>query len=261
ALQAGTSHFLGQNFAKSSGIKFVNRGGIDEYGWTTSWGVSTRLIGGLIMTHSDDDGLVIPPKLASVHAVILPIFDEITRTPVLEYCNRLRQELEDSVDKFSEISVEIDDRDLRGGEKFWNHVKRGIPVIVEIGMRDINANLVCFSRRDTLRSGKQSSNYNTFVSTFPALLDDIQSKLFCRALAFRSENTANITSESEIFAYFKEFGGFVVTHWNGDSGVEARIKRELGVTIRCLPFGSDGDGICPFSGQNSSQRAIWAKSY
>ncbi|MDR2435970.1 MAG: proline--tRNA ligase [Puniceicoccales bacterium] len=261
ALQAGTSHFLGQNFAKSSGIKFISKSGVDEYGWTTSWGISTRLVGGLIMTHSDDDGLVLPPKLAPIHAVILPIFDETSKVTVLEYCSRLRQELEDNADKSSEISVEIDGRDLRGGEKFWNHAKRGVPVIVEIGMRDVSANSVCFSRRDALRSSKQSSGYDAFVAAFPTLLDDIQSKLFCRALAHRTENTVNIDSESEFFAHFKESSGFVSTHWSGDGVSETRIKKELGVTIRCLPFGSDGNGICPFSGQNSNQRAIWAKSY
>ncbi|MDR3274236.1 MAG: proline--tRNA ligase [Puniceicoccales bacterium] len=261
ALQAGTSHFLGQNFARASHIKFVNGEGVEEYGWTTSWGVSTRLIGGLIMAHSDDDGLVLPPKLAPVHAVILPIFNESNKSTVLEYCGKLKLELEGNIYNFSEVAVEIDDRDLRGGEKFWSYVKKGVPVIVEIGVRDIEANCVCFSRRDGLKDGKQSCSRDTFVATFCSLLDDIQSKLFNRAMKYRDENVVNIDSEPEFFEYFKDSGGFASAHWNGDRAIEERVKKELGVTIRCLPLGGGEGGVCPFSGKESKQRAIWAKSY
>ncbi|MDR0595653.1 MAG: proline--tRNA ligase [Puniceicoccales bacterium] len=261
ALQAGTSHFLGQNFARASGIKFVNREGTEEYGWTTSWGVTTRLIGGLIMTHSDDDGLVLPPKLAPIHAVILPIFTEPDRSIVLQYCNKLKQELERNVSSFSDISIEIDSRDLRGGEKFWSHVKRGVPVVIEIGMRDVGANSVCFSRRDAVRLGKQTCDRDAFVGAFCSLLDDIQATLFKRARQYRDTNKVNIDSEAEFFTYFRESGGFAAAHWSGDSAIEERIKKELGVTICCLPLEGCEEGICPFSGKKSKQRAIWAKSY
>jgi prolyl-tRNA synthetase len=136
------------------------------------------------MTHSDDDGLVLPPKLAPIHAVILPIFNESNKPMVLEYCDKLKLELKGNVYNFSEVAIEIDNRDLRGGEKFWSYAKKGVPIIVEIGMRDIEANCVCFSRRDGLRDGKQSYNRDTFVATFCSLLDDIQSKLFNRALKY-----------------------------------------------------------------------------
>ncbi|MDR1255613.1 MAG: proline--tRNA ligase [Puniceicoccales bacterium] len=257
ALQAGTSHFLGQNFARASAIKFINGEGVEEYGWTTSWGVSTRLIGGLIMAHSDDDGLVLPPKLAPLQGVILPIFNESSKAAVLEYCTALKRELEGD----GEISMEVDERDLRGGEKFWSYVKKGVPVVIEIGMRDIGMNSLCFSRRDAIRAGKQQCERNAFVATFRALLDDIQVKLYARAMKYRDENTLSIDSEAEFFAYFRESTGFAAAHWSGDPAVEERIKEELGVTIRCLPFGGEGEGICPFTGKASKGRAIWAKSY
>jgi prolyl-tRNA synthetase len=261
ALQAGTSHFLGQNFAKSSNIKFISASGVEEYGWTTSWGVSTRLIGGLIMTHSDDNGLVLPPKLAPLHAVILPIFNESNKASVLEYCDKLKRDIEGKTYDSVKITAEIDGRDLRGGEKFWQFVKKGVPVILEIGGRDIDSNSVCFSRRDALELGKQTRERCIFVETFCSLLDDIQGNLFANAKGRTEKNSATVDSEEEFFEYFKNSNGFVFSHWSGDSDIEERIKRELGVTIRCIPLDRGEGGVCPFSGKKSSQRVIWARSY
>jgi prolyl-tRNA synthetase len=261
ALQAGTSHFLGQNFSRSSNIKFVNREGVEEYGWTTSWGVSTRLIGGLIMTHADDNGLILPPKLAPIHAIILPIFSETNQSSVLAYCHELKLKLEGHSYDSSEISVEIDNRDLRGGEKFWHHVKKGVPVILEIGERDTKSNSVCFLRRDELQSGKQACGKEFFTETFCLLLDSIQAHLFDRALKYREANTVNIDSTDEFFSFFKDSNGFVSTYWNGDNAVEKHIKTELGVTIRCVPLTCGDGGVCPFSGERSKRRVIWARSY
>lgn len=262
ALQAGTSHFLGQNFAKSSGIKFVNQAGIEEYGWTTSWGMSTRLIGGLIMTHSDDDGLVLPPKLAVSHAIILPIYNESNKSKVLDYCNEFKNSLSEKKYHESMISVDIDLRDLRGGEKFWSWVKKGVPLIIEIGMRDIDKNCICLSRRDNIRAEKISLNKEHFVKSCCEILDNIQEVLFNRALKYRTENIFDVNSKDEFYEFFKSNdGGFVYSHWCGDSNIEKIIKQDLGVTIQCLPLDEHEDGICPFSGKISKQRVIWSRSY
>jgi prolyl-tRNA synthetase len=160
-----------------------------------------------------------------------------------------------------EISVEIDNRDLRGGEKFWHYIKKGIPLVIEIGSRDVESDSVCFLRRDELNSGKQSCKRSAFVGTFCSLLDDIQTRLFSNALKYREEHTVTIDSEGEFFDFFKNSGGFVSAHWNGDCEVEERIKRELGVTIRCIPLVRGDGGVCPFSGKESQGRVIWARSY
>ncbi len=262
ALQAGTSHFLGQHFAKGFNIKFSSETGQEEFVWTTSWGVSTRLIGGLIMTHSDDDGLVLPPRIAPSHIVILPIIHkEEDRANILSYCQSLAEELRQLNYYGRPLGVVLDTRELTGGEKAWSWVKKGIPVRLEIGNKDIANNAAFMGRRDNPYKQKQSITRDVLLSSITNILDDIQSQLFARAQQFRAENTRIIDSKEEFYEFFKGDGGFVHAHWNGDAAVEAQLKKDLMVTIRCIPFEHDGPGTCIFTGEPSAQRVIFAKSY
>ncbi len=242
ALQAGTSHFLGQNFSKAQEIKFQDQNGQEVYAWTTSWGVSTRLVGALIMAHSDDDGLVLPPRLAPTHCVILPIYrDDAQRAEVLAYCQSLKQELSALRYEQEPIRVEIDDRDLRGGEKKWFHVKRGVPIRLEIGPKDMAAGAVFMGRRDT---GEQVGMPRAqFLSDVPALLASIQSQLLQRARELRDSNTVTIDNETDFRSFFgseseestKIHGGFALCHFASEAAV-APLLQELKVTIRCVPI-------------------------
>ena len=275
ALQAGTSHFLGQNFSKAQNIEFQDDQGQLQHAWTTSWGVSTRLIGGLIMTHSDDDGLVLPPRLASKHVVVCPIYrkDE-ERGPVMEYCTSLAKELADQdFDGGSfggnKVQVQLDDRDISGGEKKWHHIKRGVPIRLEIGPRDIANNGVFGARRDTGEKLPKGMTRDQFVAGVGELLGDIQNNLFERARAMREENTVRIDSLDEFKAYFTPknaerpeiHAGFAWCHYVEDPKVEEALK-ELKVTIRCVPVdGNDEEGACIFTGQPSQRRAVFAKAY
>jgi len=203
ALQAGTSHFLGRNFATASGIKFLNKEGVEEIAWTTSWGVSTRLIGGLLMTHSDDDGLILPPRLAPHHGVILPIYrtDE-ERALVLEFCQGLQRELQAQSYHGTGVVVQIDDRDLRGGEKAWQHIKKGVPLRLEVGPRDVAAGSVFVGRRDRDAKDKKAVPRAELVQSIGATLDDMQSGLFKKALQYREENTRQIDHWADFVDYF-----------------------------------------------------------
>lgn len=270
ALQAGTSHFLGQNFAKASEIKFLNPEGVLEYAWTTSWGVSTRLIGGLLMTHSDDDGLVLPPKLAPAHVVIMPVTGRADDPEaVLAYCRKLRDDLRAQRFGDRNVEVEFDDRDIRGGEKAWQWIKRGIPLRVEVGPRDMADDAVFVGRRDQSPKDKKSVPRSAFIEGIADTLQSMQDGLYARAKQHVDTHTREIDDETAFRAFFTPkdaaqpeiHGGFALTHWSGDAEVEARIKQELGVTIRCLPIDRSAPGTCPFTGQPSPQRALWAKSY
>jgi prolyl-tRNA synthetase len=269
ALQAGTSHFLGQNFSKACGIKFQGVSGKEEFGWTTSWGVSTRLIGGMIMTHSDDDGLIVPPKVAPTQIIILPVTPkEDTRSRVLDACSNLEKQLKDLQFSGSNLRVEIDDRDLRGGEKYWQWVKKGIPVTVEIGPRDLDNNTVFFGRRDH-GAKRDGMGISEFIEQVPDILEDIQKSLFQRALSFREKHTRVIDSKEEFYDFFtsadhknKEIhGGFALVHWDRDPKWEEQIKNDLKVTIRCIPEDPKDSGVCIFSGNESPGRVVTAKSY
>jgi prolyl-tRNA synthetase len=273
ALQSGTSHFLGQNFAKASGIEFLNKLGEREHAWTTSWGVSTRLIGGMIMAHSDDDGLVLPPKIAPTHVVIVPVIpNDDARSRVLEYCNSLAAELRAQQYAGRAVEVTVDVRDERGGEKVWGWIKKGVPIRLEIGPRDIEKNSVFVGRRDRGPKEKYSATRDEFIATLTATLQSIHDALYARAKAHREANTRIIDSKEEFYDYFtapKEesnkptpiHGGFALTHFSGDTALEEQIKNDLSVTVRNLPLEKSEPGTCPFTGKPSAQRAVWAKSY
>jgi prolyl-tRNA synthetase len=270
AIQAGTSHFLGQNFSRASGIQFQNREGKQEFGWTTSWGMSTRLIGAVIMAHGDDDGLILPPRIAPTQIVILPISPkEETRTKVLEACDKLAGELREKRYVDRALEVEIDRRDIGGGTKNWEWIKKGVPLRVEIGPRDLETNSVAVSRRDQPVKTKESMSIQEFVTRAPEILGSIQQNLYDRATKFREENTRTIDSKEEFYDFFKPknaakpeiHGGFARAYWNGSRDVEEQIKRDLKVTIRVIPFGDSEPGKCIFTGDPSARRAIWAKAY
>jgi len=270
AIQAGTSHFLGQNFSRASGIQFQNREGKQEFGWTTSWGMSTRMVGTVVMTHGDDDGLILPPRIASTQIVILPITPkEETRAKVLEACDKLAGELRDKRYADLPIEVEVDRRDIGGGTKNWEWIKKGVPLRVEIGPRDLESNSVAVSRRDQPMKTKETMSSQEIVSRASDVLDSIQKNLFERAKKFRDEQTRVIESKEDFYAFFTAknpakpeiHGGFALAHWNGSREVEQQIKNDLKVTIRVIPFGESEKGRCIFSGEPSSRRVIWAKSY
>ncbi len=272
ALQAGTSHFLGQNFSKAQEIKFLSAEGKEEFAWTTSWGVSTRLVGALVMTHSDDDGLVLPPRLAPAHVVILPIYrSDEERTAVLEYCRRVEQELRATSYDGERVRVTLDDRDLRGGEKTWQHIKRGVPLRLEIGPRDVAGDAVFVGRRDTQE--KKSMPRAELVASIDRLLTEIQSSLFQRALALREQNTKAFTDREELLRYFTPkneaepeiHGGFALAAVADDPAVN-EILKEQKVTVRCLPLpgqpGSDQPPApCIFTGKPNQRTAVLAKAY
>ncbi len=265
ALQAGTSHFLGQNFAKASGIKFQSREGCEEFAWTTSWGVSTRLIGGMIMTHGDDDGMIMPPRLAPSHVVILPIIrKDVDRDAVLKYCRETADMIRAQSYAGRPVDVTVDARDINAGEKGWQWIKKGIPLRVEIGPRDIEKGGVFAARRDKGPKEKYGQPREEFAASVPAVLEEIQQGLFDRACAFRSEHTREIDSWDEFVAFFQEDrGGFALAHWDGTEETEQKINDQLSVTIRCIPFDleADGAGRCILSGNPSRGRVVFAKSY
>jgi prolyl-tRNA synthetase len=270
ALQAGTSHFLGQNFAKASGIRFQTDQEGEEYAWTTSWGTSTRLIGGVIMTHGDDDGIIMPPRVASSHVVLIPIYRKPEeRQQVMEYTDRLAAELRRVRYHHHPLRVEVDNRDI-GGARGWDWIKKGIPLRVEIGPRDIADNAVFVGRRDKGAKEKSSIKREAFVEEIGSILDDIQATLFQRALDHRQANTHTIHRRDDFNALFTPanrekpeiHGGFAHAHWCGDGGCETRIKEELNVTIRLIPFDSqEGGGDCICCGKKAPQRVVFAKAY
>jgi prolyl-tRNA synthetase len=268
ALQSGTSHFLGQNFSKAQEIKFQDASGNIEFAWTTSWGVSTRLVGALIMTHSDDDGLVLPPRLAPKHVVLLPIYrSDEEKSQVLAYVKSLKNELEGQDYAGSKVRVMIDDRDIRGGEKNWHHIKRGVPLRAEVGPKDIAKNGVFLARRDT--GEKAGVDRAQFVATISQRLTEIQNHLFQRALKLREENTRTIDTLDDFLAYFTPqnedkpeiHGGFALCHYSEGPELDELLKKHK-VTIRCIPLsGATDQGKCFLTGRPSAKRAVFAKAY
>lgn len=257
ALQAGTSHFLGQNFAKAFDVKFLNKENQLEYVWATSWGVSTRLIGALIMTHSDDNGLVLPPKLAPTQAVIIPIYrNEEQRQAIEEKAKALVNAL-----KAKNITVKFDNDDSkRSGWKFNEYEMKGVPVRIAIGPRDLENNQAEVARRDTLE--KVTANLDTLPDFVEQLLADIQQNLFDRALKFREENTRKADTWDEFMDILDNKGGFVYAHWDGTTETEEAIKEKAKATIRCIPLGNPAEaGKCILTGKPSTQRVLFARAY
>jgi prolyl-tRNA synthetase len=256
ALQAGTSHFLGQNFAKAFDVKFATKEGTQEYVWATSWGVSTRLMGALVMTHSDDKGLVLPPKLAPFQVVIVPIYRNDEQ---LEKIKEIVLEIKSSLEQRN-ITVKFDDRDThKPGWKFAEYELKGVPVRLAIGMRDVENGTIEVARRDTLE--KETLKVENIDVQVEDLLNKIQKNLFDKANNFREENTFNADSYEE-FKELIERGGFVYAHWDGTSETEEIIKNETKATIRCIPVTSEiNEGKCVFSEKKSKQRVLFAKAY
>jgi len=260
ALQLGTSHFLGQNFAKAMNIQFVDADGATKLAWTTSWGVTTRLIGALIMTHSDDDGLIMPPNISNCHAVILPIIhDETQREKIETYCKQLKQNLQNQNWR-SPLHIHIDNRDLRGGEKRWQWIKKGVCCLIEVGNSEVENNTVTFSWRDQLTKNVIASE--VFVNEFTNGLNQMQERLFKRAKDNRDHAMKKIHSVDEFYQFFQKEGGFALAYWSEDPATEAKIKDELKVTVRCLPEKFKQDrGNCLFTGKPDCPLAIFAKAY
>lgn len=256
-LQAGTSHFLGQNFAKAFDVKFTDKTGKLDYVWATSWGLSTRTIGALIMAHSDNHGLLLPPLLAPIQVVIIPIYNNAEQLAVIsEPAIKIMKELEKN-----DISVRYDDRDTnKPGWKFADYELKGVPVRIAIGPRDIENNTVEIARRDTLK--KETIPFNSTVEHIQKLLIDIQKNMFVRAADFRKNNTYYTDKWDEFVDIIENKGGFVMAHWDGTVATEEKIKEETKATIRCIPFDSpEEDGKCIYSGKPSGRRVLFARSY
>jgi prolyl-tRNA synthetase len=256
ALQAGTSHFLGQNFAKSFDVQFVNKENTLEYAWATSWGVTTRLIGALIMAHSDDNGLILPPKLAPIQVVIVPIHKSPEDLATIsEKIDPIISEL-----KAAGISVKYDDDDAqRSGWKFAEYELKGVPIRLAMGMRDLENGTIEIARRDTL--SKVSLPFDGIVDHIKTLLDEIQQNVYNKALAFREANTFSVDTWDE-FKDQIEKGGFLLAHWDGTAETEEKIKDETKATIRCIPLNSiEQAGNCVYSGKDSAKRVVFARAY
>ncbi len=256
ALQSGTSHFLGQNFAKAFDVQFINKNNELEYVWATSWGVSTRLMGALIMTHSDDNGLVLPPKLAPIQVVIIPIYKNAEQ---LQAIDAKANEIADKLRTMG-ISVKYDNADnKRPGFKFADYELKGVPVRLVMGGRDLENGTVEVMRRDTLE--KETMSVENIEQVVKTLLDEIQANIFQKALKYRQEHTITVDSYDEFKEKIEE-GGFSLAHWDGTTETEERIKEETKATIRCIPF--DGDttpGVCMVTGKPSARRVLFARSY
>ncbi|RYZ19298.1 MAG: proline--tRNA ligase, partial [Chitinophagaceae bacterium] len=257
ALQAGTSHFLGQNFAKAFDVKFSDKNNKLDYVWATSWGVSTRLIGALIMAHSDDQGLIMPPKIAPLQVVIIPIYKGDDSKPVIDAKAKvIMDEL-----KALGIRVKYDDNDnARPGWKFAEHELKGVPVRIALGLRDMENNVVELARRDTKE--KQPVSIDGLGACVKGLLDEIQQNIFNRALSFRNENIREANGWDEFVQLLDEKAGFISAHWDGTPETEEKIKGLTKATIRCIPMDNKlEDGKCILTGNASTQRVLFARAY
>jgi len=257
ALQAGTSHFLGQNFAKAFDVKFANKEGKQEYVWATSWGVSTRLMGALIMTHSDDNGLVLPPKLAPDQVVIVPIYrNDEQFDAVSDLANNLMKDL-----RAKGVRVKFDKRDThKPGWKFNEYELKGVPLRIAIGPKDLEKGTVEMARRDTLT--KEIVETTSVVARVEGLLEEIQDNLFTKAINYRTAHTTQVSSYDEFKKVLNEKGGFISAHWDGTSATEEKIKKETKATIRCIPLDTDNEGgTCIVTGNISARKVLFAKAY
>ncbi|MFO1500842.1 MAG: proline--tRNA ligase [Verrucomicrobiota bacterium] len=266
AIQAGTSHFLGQNFSKAADIGFTGRDGQRDYAWTTSWGVSTRLIGTLIMTHGDDDGLVLPPRVAPTHVVIRPVVPKPDQQgPIHEACDKLAAALRGQQFHGDAVTVEVDKRDINAGVKNWEWVKKGVPIRIELGPRDLEKGTVALARRDRAASEKEFLPPAEVVAKIGELLQSVQDSLLARAVKLRQDNTVEITSMQAFREFFaQDQAGFALVTWGGTSADEEALQKELQVSIRCIPIDPAlrGDpGSCIYSGADAPGRVVFAKAY
>jgi prolyl-tRNA synthetase len=273
ALQAGTSHYLGKNFAKASDIKFLDSDEKLKYAYTTSWGVSTRLIGGLIMVHSDDDGLVLPPKLSPLHIVILPITsNDKTKNKVFEHCDKLKDSLSNLTYNKSSIEVMVDKSEISGGRKKWDWVKKGVPIRLEIGPREMEKNEVTVSKRNESPYERTTLKSEEFIKNAEKILNEIQNSLYDDALKLLKDNTKEINNKKEFYEFFTPenpekpeiHGGFALTYFNGDEQTENKIREDLNVSIRCIPLDEENnkkEGTCIFSGGKTTKKVIFGKAY
>jgi prolyl-tRNA synthetase len=257
ALQAGTSHFLGQNFAKAFEIQFQNKDGVLEHAWQTSWGVSTRLVGALVLGHGDEKGLILPPKIAPVQVVIVPIYKtDAEKETVTAKCREIEQALNPVA------RVKVDDRDnYTPGFKFNYWEQKGVPLRLNIGPRDVASNVVEIARRDTGEKIRGVAEA-TLQTEIPKLLETIQKSIFERALKYRQENTSTVETYEQFKQAISEKGGFIEAFWAGSGDDEGRVKEETKATIRCIPFAQDGkEGKCMLTGKPTSTKAIFARAY
>jgi len=271
ALQCGTSHFLGQNFAKSSEIRYRDAEGQLLHAWTTSWGMTTRLIGAVIMTHSDDDGLILPPRIASSHIALIPIIHkEETKEEVLSYCKALAADLRKVQYMGQPLNVILDQREMRGGDKTWSWIKKGIPLRIEIGPRDIANDSFGLARRDKGHKDLTPHSRAQLIANIGSVLDEIHENILSKAENFRKSHTKKIDTKEEFYAFFtpknaehpEAHAGFAYSHWSGDPEVEEIVKKDLNVTIRCIPLNNpQEEGKCVITGKRSTQRVLFAKSY
>lgn len=256
ALQFATSHNLGQNFSKPFGITFLDAKNKEQYAWQTSWGLSTRVIGGLVMAHSDDRGLVLPPRLASLHAVIVPVF---VKEEEKEEVHKEALSLYEKLSQETDLGLKLDDRDIRSGEKFYQWEKKGVPVRIEIGPKEIKERKAILVRRDS--GEKKEAPVQKLTDELQKTLDTIQADLFNKALAFRESRTKKVDSWDD-FVKAVEDNNFVFAHWSGEESVEREIQEKTGATIRCIPFDSPKEkGKCVLTGRPSERRVLFAKAY
>ena len=257
ALQSGTSHFLGQNFAKAFDVTFTSKEGKEEYVWASSWGVTTRLVGALVMAHSDNNGLILPPRVAPIHTVIVPIYK---KTEELEKISKVAKKIKSDLESAG-LVVKYDDRDThKPGWKFAEYELKGVPVRLAIGPRDLENNTVEIARRDTLE--KKTIKVDEIKESVQQLLDDIQKNLFKKAKDFRDKNTYYIDDWNEFKEILATKGGFIMAHWDGTPETEMKIKEETKATIRCIPFDTKPEkGKCIYSGKPSERRVLFAVAY
>ena len=261
ALQMGTSHFMGTNFAKASDIKFLSKEGTRDYAYTTSWGVTTRMIGALVMVHGDDNGIIIPPRIAPVQIALIPfLMKEGDASEVMGYCKKLKEELEEAGH-----SVFLDEREMRAGEKSWDAIKKGYPLRIEVGAREMKEEKIALYMRTKEKKEALFVSREEVVSKIPSVLDQIHSDLYAKALRYREANTVSVSSKGEFEEIFRQETNtclFVVAPFKGDKALEAKIQKEFGVTIRCIPHNNPpSNHSCLFTGQANAPLAVFAKSY
>lgn len=267
AIQAGTSHFLGQNFSKAQEISFTGRDNTIQYAWTTSWGTSTRMIGTLIMAHSDDDGLVCPPRVSPQHIVIIPVTPKPeSRDEILSHCRALAAELRNTLWHGAPLRVLVDERDVSGGTKKWDWIKKGVPIRLEIGPRDMEKGSVCLQRRDQPVSEKQFIAESEFKTQACSLLQDIQDQLLSKAESFRDAHIKEASTLDALISNFAEEGSadWMLVPWDGTPEEETALSKENRISIRCIPKGSMGSGPeapCILTGRLTTRRVLFARSY